>query len=107
MIKDTLLGQHGSSYIHFNAVKIALVNTESGVYSYIGYCGGNLMNLSDLEEQRKILLLKKSEGKATEEDLKQLVRVLDLINKAEPSIASEINSLREKDKEKDLDFSKK
>jgi len=27
------------------------------------------MNLSELEEQRKTLLLKKSKGKATEEDL--------------------------------------
>ena len=49
------------------------------------------MNLEDLENQRKILLLKKSKGNATEEDLKQLARVLDLISKAEPSIVSEMN----------------
>jgi len=42
------------------------------------------MNLSELEEQRKTLLLKKSKGKATEEDLKQLAKVLDLINETEP-----------------------
>jgi hypothetical protein len=30
------------------------------------------MNLSDLEKQRKILLLKKSKGEATVEDLKQV-----------------------------------
>ena len=49
------------------------------------------MILVDLENQRKPLLLKKSKGNATEEDLKQLARVLDLINKAEPSIVSEMN----------------
>ncbi len=49
------------------------------------------MNLVDFENQRKTLLLKKSKGNATEEDLKQLARVLDLINKAEPSIVSEMN----------------
>ncbi len=49
------------------------------------------MILVDLENQRKTLLLKKSKGNATEEDLKQLARVLDLINKAEPSIVSEMN----------------
>ena len=49
------------------------------------------MNLVDLEEHRKNLLLKKSMGDATEEDLKQLARVLDLISRAEPSIVSEIN----------------
>jgi hypothetical protein len=49
------------------------------------------MNLEDLENQRKTLLLKKSKGNATEDDLKQLARILDLINKAEPSIVSEIN----------------
>jgi len=49
------------------------------------------MNLVDLEKHRKNLLLKKSKGNATEEDLKQLARVLDLINRAEPSIVSEIN----------------
>jgi len=49
------------------------------------------MNLEDLKNQRKILLLKKSKGNPTEEDLKQLARVLDLINKAEPSIVSEMN----------------
>jgi hypothetical protein len=49
------------------------------------------MNLVDLEEQRKTLLLKKSKGNATEEDLKHLARVLDLISRAEPSIVSEIN----------------
>ena len=50
------------------------------------------MNLSDLEKQRKILLLKKSKGEATVEDLKQLARVLDLISKAEPSVASEVRN---------------
>lgn len=49
------------------------------------------MNLVDFENQRKTLLLKKSKGNATEDDLKQLIRVLDLINKAEPSIVSEMN----------------
>ncbi len=49
------------------------------------------MNLVDLEKHRKNLLLKKSMGNATEEDLKQLARVLDLISRAEPSIVSEIN----------------
>jgi len=49
------------------------------------------MNLVDLEEHRKNLLFKKSKGDATEEDLKQLARVLDLISRAEPSIVSEIN----------------
>ena len=49
------------------------------------------MNLVDLEKHRKNLLLKKSKGNATEEDLKQLARILDLINRAEPSIVSEIN----------------
>jgi hypothetical protein len=49
------------------------------------------MILVDLENQRKTLLLKKSKGNATEEDLKQLAGVLDLINKAEPSIVSEMN----------------
>ena len=38
------------------------------------------MNLVDLKEQRKALLLKKSKGNATEDDLKQLAKVLDLIN---------------------------
>lgn len=61
------------------------------------------MNLSELEEQRKTLLLKKSKGNATEEDLKQLARVLDLINEMEPSIAEEI--VEQKDGE-DLDFTK-
>lgn len=65
------------------------------------------MNLVDLEEQRKALLLKKSEGNATEDDLKQLARVLELINQAEPSIVSEINKLAEKDDTEDLDFTKK
>lgn len=66
------------------------------------------MSLLDLEEQRKALLLKKSKGNATEDDLKQLARVLDLINKAEPSIVSEINKkLGEKDDTEDLDFTKK
>ena len=58
------------------------------------------MNLTDLEKQRKTLLLRKSMGNATEEDLKQLARVLDLINKAEPSIASEMENTE------DLDFTK-
>jgi len=52
------------------------------------------MNLVDLEKHRKNLLLKKSKGNATEEDLKQLARVLDLISRAEPSIVSEINRHR-------------
>jgi hypothetical protein len=58
------------------------------------------MNLTDLEKQRKTLLLMKSMGNATEEDLKQLARVLDLINKAESSIASEMENTE------DLDFTK-
>jgi hypothetical protein len=58
------------------------------------------MNLTDLEKLRKTLLLRKSMGNATEEDLKQLARVLDLINKAEPSIASEMENTE------DLDFTK-
>jgi len=58
------------------------------------------MNLAELEEQRKTLLLRKSMGNATEEDLKQLAEVLDLINKAEPSIASEMENTE------DLDFTK-
>jgi len=52
------------------------------------------MNLVDLEEQRKALLLKKAKDNATEEDLKQLARVLDLISRAEPSIVSEVNRHR-------------
>ncbi len=60
------------------------------------------MNLVDLENQRKTLLLKKSKGNATEDDLKQLIRVLDLINKAEPSIVSEISKkFTEQDDTKD------
>ena len=55
------------------------------------------MNLSELEEQRKILLLKKSKGDVTEENLKQLARVLDLINKAEPSIVSEMENTEDSD----------
>ena len=58
------------------------------------------MNLTDLEKHRKTLLLRKSMGNATEEDLKQLARVLDLINKAEPSIVSEMGNTE------DLDFPK-
>ncbi len=66
------------------------------------------MNLVDLEEQRKTLLLKKSKGNATEDDLKQLARVLDLISKAEPSITSEMNKkFMEQDDTKDLDLSKR
>lgn len=61
------------------------------------------MNLEELENQRKALLLKKSEGIATEEDLKQLVRVLDLINKVQPSIADEIV---EQERAENLDFAK-
>jgi len=61
------------------------------------------MNLVDLEEQRKTLLLKKSKGNATEEDLKHLARVLDLISRAEPSIVSEINKkIMAQDDTKDL-----
>ena len=55
------------------------------------------MNLSELEEQRKILLLKKSKGDVTEENLKQLARVLDLINKTEPSIVSEMENTEDSD----------
>ena len=62
------------------------------------------MDLSELEEQRKILLLKKSKGDATEEDLKKLAGVLDLISKAEPSIAAEIT---EQENAENLDFTKK
>ena len=64
------------------------------------------MSLADLVTQRTRLLLKESVGNATEEDLKQLARVLDLINKAEPSIMSEENnSSLEKDEKiiKDLE----
>ncbi len=61
------------------------------------------MNLVDFENQRKTLLLKKSMGDATEEDLKQLARVLDLISRAEPSIVSEINKkIMAQDDTKDL-----
>ena len=80
---------------------IAVANTKNEVYSNAEYCVGCLMNLEDLKNQRKTLLLKKSKGNATEDDLKQLIRVLDLINKAEPSIESEINKLREQDDTKD------
>jgi len=66
------------------------------------------MNLVDFENQRKTLLLKKSKGNATEDDLKQLIRVLDLINKAEPSIVSEISKkFMEQDNVENLDFSKR
>ncbi len=66
------------------------------------------MNLVDFENQRKTLLLKKSKGNATEDDLKQLIRVLDLINKAEPSILSEISKkFTEQDDVENLDFSKR
>jgi hypothetical protein len=66
------------------------------------------MNLVDFENQRKTLLLKKSKGNATEDDLKQLIRVLDLINKAEPSIVSEISKkFMEQDDVENLDFSKR
>ncbi len=66
------------------------------------------MNLVDSENQRKTLLLKKSKGNATEDDLKQLIRVLDLINKAEPSIVSEISKKSmEQDDVENLDFSKR
>ena len=64
------------------------------------------MSLADLVTQRTRLLLKESVGNATEEDLKQLARVLDLINKAESSIMSEENnSSLEKDEKiiKDLE----
>ncbi len=66
------------------------------------------MNLVDFENQRKTLLLKKSKGNATEDDLKQLIRVLDLINKAEPSIVSEMSKkFMEQDDVENLDFSKR
>ena len=66
------------------------------------------MILVDLENQRKTLLLKKSKGNATEDDLKQLIRVLDLINKAEPSIVSEMSKkFMEQDDVENLDFSKR
>jgi len=58
------------------------------------------MNLTDLLEQRRNLLLKKSEGNATENDLKQLALVLDLISSAEPSITSEENKRRMEQDEK-------
>lgn len=65
------------------------------------------MNLVDLKEQRKALLLKKSKGNATEDDLKKLAKVLDLINNAEPSIVSEINKKHvEKDGTEDLKAAK-
>ncbi len=66
------------------------------------------MNLVDFENQRKTLLLKKSKGNATKDDLKQLIRVLDLINKAEPSIVSEMSKkFMEQDDVENLDFSKR
>ena len=66
------------------------------------------MNLVDLKEQRKALLLKKSKGNVTEDDLKQLAKVLDLINNTEPSIVSEINKKHvERDGTEDLGPSKK
>jgi len=58
------------------------------------------MDLTDLLKQRRNLLLKKSEGNATEEDLKQLAMVLDLISSAEPSITSEENKRRMEQDEK-------
>ena len=58
------------------------------------------MNLTDLLKERRNLLLKKSEGNATEEDLKQLAMVLDLISSAEPSITSEENKRRMEQDEK-------
>jgi len=58
------------------------------------------MNLTDLLEQRRNLLLKKSEGNATENDLKQLALVLELISNAEPSITSEENKRRMEQGEK-------
>ena len=65
------------------------------------------MNLADLEKQGKILLLKKSEGNATENDLKQLTRILDLISRGEPLVASDMNKrFMEQDDPKDLDFTK-
>ena len=48
------------------------------------------MDLAELEKQRKELLLKKSKGDATKEDLEQLIKILDLISQAQPSIAEEI-----------------
>lgn len=66
------------------------------------------MNLVDLKEQRKALLLKKSKGNATESDLRKLAKLVDLINNAEPSIVSEINKkLVEKDGTEDLGSAKK
>ncbi len=58
------------------------------------------MNLTDLLKQRKDLLLKKSEGNATENDLKQLALVLELISNAEPSITSEEDKRRMEQDEK-------
>jgi hypothetical protein len=58
------------------------------------------MDLANLEEQRKTHLLRKSIGNATEEGLKQLAEVLDLLNKAEPSIASKMEN------KEGLDFTK-
>jgi len=58
------------------------------------------MDLTDLEKQRRNLLLKKSEGNATENDLKQLALVLELISSAEPSITSEENKRRMEQGEK-------
>ena len=58
------------------------------------------MDLTDLLKQRRNLLLKKSEGNATENDLKQLAMVLDLISSAEPSITSEENKRRMEQDEK-------
>ena len=47
------------------------------------------MNLPDLAEHRIRLLLKKSVGKATESDLKDLESLEESMRKAEPSATSE------------------
>ena len=47
------------------------------------------MSYTDLVEQRIKLLLKKSEGKATESDLKQLESLAVLMCEAVPSVRSE------------------
>lgn len=66
------------------------------------------MNLSVLEKQKETLLLKKSKGEATAEDLKQLARILNLINMVEPSVVSEMRGqFMKKDDSEDLDFTKK
>jgi len=48
-----------------------------------------LVNLTDVAEHRIRLLLKKSEGKATESDFKQLNRLAELMRTTSESVISE------------------